>query len=519
MKNVMIRLSGCLGLMGLLAACNSYQQQNVDVLLVNGMVYAQTNEQPQSLDIAICGDEICGLYPSNSGQINAKQVIDVDGKIVSPGFIDPHTHSLQELRSKDKNHNLNYLMQGVTTVVNGNDGGGPVDIAKTAAALESNGIGTNVALFVGHGSIRQQVMGREQRFASKDELEEMSQLMHQAMQQGALGLSSGLYYVPGSYANTDEVVTLAKIASQYDGIYDTHLRDESTFNIGFLAALDEAIDIAKSADIHLHLAHIKALGVDVWGYSKNAIDKIEDATKQGVSITADQYPWLASGTKLHSAVMPKWVMADSQQAFFQRLNDVVLRERLTREISENIRRRGGPKSLLITAFHDSNLVGLNLAEVAQKRGLDAVTTAIELVQEGQVRVASFNMSADDVEAFMVKPWVVTSSDGTNGHPRKFASFPKKYQTYVKQKSLLTVGEFIHRSASQTAAILGLANRGQIEKGFKADIIVFDADNFAANADFSNWNKYSSGIEHVWVNGQYVIANGMYQNKLAGRFVQ
>lgn len=499
-------------------AVSDVEQITVDTLITNGSVYTGIKTAPQALDIAICGSEICGVYPTGTHSVNAKTTLDATGKIVSPGFIDPHTHTLEELYSKDKNSNLNYLTQGVTTVVNGNDGEGPVDIAKTARELEANGIGTNVALLVGHGSVREQVMGRAQRFASAEELATMSQLLTQAMEAGALGLSTGLYYVPGSFANTEEVVTLAKIASKYNGIYDTHLRDESTFNIGFIAALAEAIHIADTADIHLHLAHIKALGVDVWGQSSVAIEKIEQAQAQGTSISADQYPWLASGTKLRSAVMPKWVMADSQQAFHQRLNDASLTEKLSAEIKENIRRRGGPKSLLITAFNDPELVGLTLAQVAEKRAIDPVTTAMKLVQEGEVRVASFNMSPNDVEAFMVKPWVVTSSDGTNGHPRKFASFPQKYQEYVQKKGLLTLGEFINQSSSKTAKILGFQDRGQLRIGYQADIIVFDANTLAANANFSTWNKYSSGIEQVWVNGQQVIKNSQYQGKLVGKFV-
>lgn len=500
-------------------ACAENKQNQIDVLLTNGLVYTGENSEAQALDLAICGVEICGLYPSNQAKMLAKKTIDVSGKIVSPGFIDPHTHSLEELYSKDKNHNLNYLTQGVTTVVNGNDGGGPVDIKKAAKIFETNGIGTNVALFVGHGSLREQVMGRAERYATDNELNEMSELLREAMQDGALGLSSGLYYVPGNYANTLEVVTLAKVASEFDGIYDTHLRDEGTFNIGFSAALDEAIDIAKQANIHLHVAHIKALGVDVWGQSKLAIEKIEQAQADGLSITADQYPWLASGTQLRSAIMPKWVMADSQTAFYERLNDQSLSEKLRAEITENIRRRGGAASLLITEFNDSTLVGLNLQEIAEIRGTDPVTTAIELVQKGRVRVASFNMSAEDLEAFMVKPWVVSSSDGSDGHPRKYASFPKKYQDYVRETDLLSVGQFIVQSTSKTAEILRIKDRGILKKGFKADIIVFSPDEFIPKADFANWDTYSQGIEYVFVNGELVISDFTYLDKLAGQFIK
>lgn len=491
---------------------------NVDLLITNGDVYTGDSNQVQALDLAICGDMICGIYPSSTYKVAATKVLDVKGKIVSPGFIDPHTHSLAELLSKDKNHNLNYLTQGVTTVVNGNDGGGPVDIKATVNKLNSNGIGTNVALLVGHGSIREQVMGRAERHATPQELSQMSSLLTTAMQSGAIGLSTGLYYVPGSYANTDEVITLAKIASQFDGIYDTHLRDESTFNIGFTAALDEAINIVDKAGIHLHLAHIKALGVDVWGQSDNAIATITKAQKKGISISADQYPWLASGTKLRSAVMPKWVMADSKAALHQRLNQADLATRLASEITENIRRRGGPESLVITEFKDKALVSLNLQQVAELKGFSVVDTAIWMVQEGEVRVASFNMSPSDVENFMVQPWVVTSSDGTNGHPRKYASFPRKYQRYVVDKKLLTLAEFINRSSAQTAKILGLHDRGLLKQGFKADIIVFDQAEFAPRADFSQWNNYSDGIEQVIINGQIVIEDAIYQKTLAGKFV-
>jgi N-acyl-D-aspartate/D-glutamate deacylase len=493
-------------------------KDNVDILIAGGTVYTGQSDHPQQLDIAICQQLICGVYPSGSRKIIANKVINASGKIVSPGFIDPHTHSLEELLSKDKNSNLNYLTQGVTTVVNGNDGSGPVDISKVAKAMMENGIGTNVALLVGHGSIREQVMGRAKRHATEGELKAMSDLTQSAMKQGAVGISTGLYYVPGSFASTDEVIALAKVASRYKGIYDTHLRDESTFNIGFIKALEEAIYIADAADIHLHLAHIKALGVDVWGQSEVAIQTIEKARKNGVNISADQYPWLASGTKLHSAVIPKWVMADSTSAFFTRLNNPGLKLEIQQQVKENIRRRGGPSSLLITAFSDKRLVGLNLAQVAKKLNLTAVEAAIELVQLGEVRVASFNMSVRDVENFMVKPWVVTSSDGTNGHPRKYASFAKKYQHYVVEKKLLKVGQFINQSSSKTAKILGLDDRGVLAQGYKADIILFDPKSFAAKADFSHWDRYSTGIEHVIVNGQQVIENKKYLGKLAGQFV-
>jgi len=490
----------------------------VDVLIKSGTVYTGTNNQGQKLDIAVCKQLICGIYASNSKVINAKKIIDAKGKIVSPGFIDAHTHSLEELMSQDKNSNLNYLTQGVTTVVNGNDGGGPVDYLKAKQALEQNGIGTNTALLVGHGKLRTQVIGRAERFAKPQEIAQMKALLNTAMQQGAIGLSSGLYYVPGIFSDTNEVVQLAKTAAKYKGIYDTHLRDESTFNIGFKAAVAEAIDIAKQADIHLHIAHIKALGVDVWGQSNDVIKQIEAAQQQGISISADQYPWQASGTMLTSAVVPKWVMADSKQKFHQRLNNTKLLPKIKTEITENIRRRGGGDALLITVTEDQKLVGKTLKQLASQMNLAEADAVIELVQGPQIRVASFNMSPDDIENFMVKPWVVTSSDGTNGHPRKYASFPKKYRQYVKEQKLMTLGQFIKQSSTQTAKILNLKKRGEIKLGNYADIIVFDENNFTDNANFEKWNVLSSGIETVLVNGSVTIENSEYTHVLSGRVV-
>lgn len=493
--------------------------QEVDLLISNGSVYTGENQLARRLDVAICQQQICGLYPSGQHQIVAKKVLNAKGKIVSPGFIDPHTHSLAELLSQDKNHNLNYLTQGVTTVVNGNDGAGPVDISAMAKKLTTNGIGTNTALLVGHGSLRKQVMGTVDRQATPDELCSMSTLLTKAMQDGAIGLSTGLYYVPGSYANTEEVILLAKIASQYGGIYDTHLRDESSFNIGFIAALDEAIVIAKRANIHLHLAHIKALGVDVWGQSKQAIASITAAQANGISISADHYPWLASGTELSSAVMPQWVRADSREAYHQRLQQADLKPRLTTEITENIRRRGGSQSIVITEFTDPSLVGLNLQQIAERKQLPLIDTVIWLVlQNDLIRVASFNMAAEDVERFISQPWVVTSSDGTDGHPRKYASFPEKYQKYVVEKKLLTIAEFINRSSGQTAQILGLTDRGLLKVGHKADVIVFDPQTYGPKADYKQWDEYSVGVEQVVVNGVQVIENSQFLQKLAGQFV-
>lgn len=505
-------------LISLVVSGCAHHSPQIDLLITSGKVFDGTDSPARALDIGICGDTICYLEESGRKTVAAKRVLDAKGLIVSPGFIDPHTHSFEELKSQDKNSNLNYLFQGVTTVVNGNDGDGPTDLLQAINSLNNAGIGTNTSFLVGHGSLRRQVMGTAKRHATEAELTEMKVLLETAMQQGALGLSSGLYYVPGSFASKQEVVELAKVAAQYNGIYDTHLRDESTFNIGFLAALQEAIEIAREAKIHLHVAHIKALGVDVWGQSQQAIDKINLARSEGVSISADQYPWRASGTFLRSAVVPKWAMADSETAFILRLTNPDFADRIKLEIAENIRRRGGAEALLVTASEDAKLVGQTLAQLAILANLSETNTVVDLVTKGRTRVASFNMNQKDINNFMQQSWVVTSSDGTNGHPRKFASFPQKFQEYVDQNKVIDLQRFIHSSTGQTATILGLSDRGFIRVGDKADIAVIKLSEYKAVANFKQWDQLSEGVVYLLVNGQLVIEEGQYSGELAGKFI-
>lgn len=512
----MIKTIGITIVLSLLSACTLLHLQPIhaDLVISGGKVYVGDKQPAIDADVAICGEIICFVGQS-SAHIKATKIIDAEGLIVTPGFIDPHTHSLQSLLDKDRSANLNYLTQGVTTVVNGNDGQGKADISGLREKFLQNGIGTNVGLLVGHGAVRKQVMGLSNKAPTASQLKQMKSLVASAMEQGALGLSTGLYYVPGSYSKIDEVIELAKVAAAHGGIYDSHIRDESTFSIGFLAAIDEVVEIAEKAKIKAHIAHIKALGVDVWGQSEQAVERINQARNQGLTITADQYPWQASGTFLHSAVIPGWVMADSPQAFRDRLTDNKLLPKIRAEVKENIRRRGGPKSLLITESKNSAWLGKTLAEIAEKDQQSAVDIAIEIVFQEPVRVASFNMSENDIHRFMQQDWVVTSSDGTDGHPRKYASFPKKYQQYVVENKLLSLTSFIHQSSAKTADIFGIQKRGRIKVGNYADLNVLDLKRYRPKANFSQWNLLSKGVVHQTVNGQLSIYNEHYTGALTG----
>lgn len=488
-----------------LSACDDPIE--ADILIENGAVFVGGNVPAQPLVVAIKGEDILYVGPPDTS-IAATTVIDARGRYVVPGFIDPHTHSLGELTSEDAEirANRNYQFQGVTTVINGNDGFGTPGIADQLSAFSANGIGTNTALFIGHGALRKQVMGGAKRPPTAKELEQMQAIMTRDMKDGALGLSTGLFYAPGSFSNTQEVIALAKTAAAYGGVYDSHIRDESTYNIGLQAAIAEVIEIAREAGIHANIAHIKALGVDVWGKSAALINMIEAAQDEGLSISADHYPWQASGTRISNALLPRWVKAGSAQDYQGRLSDPELAEQLLLETKENLRRRGGPDAVLITQ-DKADWKGKTLTQIADETGLQPAQMAIKIAQMGDARIASFNMSMDDVLAFMAKEWVMTSSDGSTGHPRKYATYPKKYRDYVIAKGVMPIETFFYRSAGLVADTFQLCGRGYLKPGYKADIAIIDPQRYAPIADYQNPAALAQGVDYLLVNGALSIAGG------------
>jgi N-acyl-D-aspartate/D-glutamate deacylase len=490
------------------------QPPSFDVLIVNGTVYDGTSAPPRSVNLGIIGDRIAAMNADPNAP--AKLVIDATGMAVVPGFIDPHTHAEDDIFEHPGNLNINYLAQGVTTVFFGNDGEGFVDRASRMEALVTRGVGTNVAWYSGHGTAREVVMGLEERAPSDDELQAMRDYVEADMQAGALGLSTGLFYEPGSYAGTEEVIELAKVAARYGGVYDSHLRDESTYNIGLLGAVGEAIRIGEEAGIPVHIAHLKALGKHMWGQSGDVIGLISTARERGLDVTADQYPYRASGTSLSSALIPRWAMADSEEAMFERLANADLEGRIREEMAANLERRGGPESLLITG--ESEWRGRTLAEIADAMGVDPLEAAVAVVRGGNPSVASFNMNPDDIAAIAIQPWVMTGSDGSNGHPRKYATYPKAYRDFVVDGSLMSVSNFVHRSAGRVAERFGLCDRGYLEAGRKADISIIDLDSFAPVADFQNPTALASGVQHVFVNGQHALAFGVSTDNTYGQVI-
>ena len=486
--------------------------QQLDLLIRNGSVLDGSGSPAIHADIGIAGDRIVLIEPHIARP--AKRTIDATGLVVTPGFIDPHTHTAADLSDPKRAHNEPYLTQGVTTVVTGNDGDSPTNIAATLAQWSRQGIGTNAALFIGQGTVRREIMQMSDAAPTPAQLEQMKSLVAKAMDGGAIGISTGLYYAPGSYATTEEVIEVSKVAAQHGGIYDTHIRDESSYTIGLLASVRETIRIGKEAHIPVMISHIKALGADVWGQSTQVIALIDAARTAGLNVTASQYPYNASGSSVVASLVPRWAEADGK--LVQNLSDPALHDRLVQEMTENLVRRGGADSLLMTSSKDKSILGKTLAQIAKERHESPVDAAIQISANGDSSVASFNMKDADIEAFMRQPWVMTCSDGSNGHPRKYGTFPRKLRDYVFDKPVITLPFAIRSSTSLPAQTLGLKDRGLLKQGYFADVLVFDPRTIRDLATYESPRVLATGVRYLTVNGQLAVDNGALTSTLAGR---
>ena len=507
-----MRAGRALLLLGLAVPCigAAPPPERVDLLIRGGTVYTGSGA-PFIGDVAIAGDRIRAV--GRRLPVMAKRVIDARGMIVAPGFIDPHTHMGDDLASPDPRTRLipAFLMQGVTTAFIGNDGGGDPDVAKALGGAASRPVGINYATYVGFGAVRRQVVGAANRAPGEDELGRMRSLVARAMCQGALGLSTGLFYAPQSFAGTGEVVELAREAGRRGGFYDSHIRDESSYNIGLAAAVDEAIAIGREARLPVNISHIKALGVDVHGQAPAIVARVEAARRAGQAVTADQYPWSASGTSLTAALVPLWAQDGGRPKLLERLDDPDLAGRLQADMAENLRRRGGPAALLIT---EGALSGRTLAEIA--KGRSPIAAAIAVIRTGDPAVASFNQTEADIKAFMRRPWVMTGSDASTGHPRTYGSFARKYFKYVVAERVVTLREYIERSSTLAADTFRLEGRGRLKAGAYADIVIFDPKRFAARATYAKPTLTAAGVSSVLVNGILAVDKGVLTGRAGGR---
>lgn len=367
----------------------------------------------------------------------------------------------------------------------------------------------------------------EDRLPGHDELEEMKALVRAGMEEGAFGMSSGPFYAPGSYSDTDELTALAKVAAEYGGVYTSHIRDESDYTIGLVAAVQEVITVARAAGLPGVVTHIKALGPPAWGKSAEVIAAIEAARAEGVEVFADQYPYEASSTGLSAALLPRWAQAGGRDSLTARLADPATRTRIREDMEANLARRGGADRLQFRRFRpDPSIEGRTLEDVAAARSLHPLDAALKLIAGGDASVVSFNMNDDDIAAFMIQPWTMTASDGALPewqvgvpHPRAYGTFPRKLRKYVLEEKTQGLAEALRSMTSLPADVFGLEGRGRLLLGAVADIVVFDLEEVRDLATYTDPHQLSEGMVHVFVNGAAAIRDGAFTGERAGRVLR
>lgn len=499
--------------------------QGYDLILRNGRIVDGTGSPWFRGDVAIRGDSIAQIAPSITG--SAARVIDVKGAVVAPGFVDIHTHAIRgifQVPTAD-----NYIRQGVTTLLEGPDGGSPVPLKPFLDKLEALPKSINIGSFIGQGSVRQRVVGLANRAATDDEIERMRGLVKQGMADGAFGLSTGLYYVPGRFTPLAEVIELQKVAGRMGGVHTSHMRDEAG---GVADSVRDTITIGEQGGLPTHVSHHKMIGKANWGRSSETLKLIDAARARGVDVTVDLYPYTASATSIQAALLPAWALEGGKAELLKRLKDAATRAKIKAETAHIIRtERGGgdARNVMVSACNfDATLAGKNLAEVTQLRGMEptpdnAAEATLWLEEQGHCRGVFHAASEDDVVRILRHPAAMVASDGEVAifgravpHPRSYGTFARVLGVYVRDKQVLTLEEAVRKMSAMPAARIGLADRGVLRPGMKADIAVFDPARVRDPATFDRPHQYAEGFTHVVVNGQVVFEAGAMTDARPGR---
>jgi N-acyl-D-aspartate/D-glutamate deacylase len=504
-------------------ACEA-RSEPVDLVLYGGTVVDGTGAPAVPADVAIHDGRIVAV----GAELDMASVerIDVSGLVVAPGFIDPHTHSrgrIFEIPTAD-----NFVLQGVTTLVDGNDGSSPWPLGRWLDSLEARGTAPNFALFLGHGTVRQEIMGNADRPPSAEELSEMEAMVAEGMDEGALGLSSGLAYVPGAFAETGEIIALARVAGARGGMYISHMRDEGA---GVLASIEETIRIGHEAEIPVQMTHHKVGGHRQFGLSATSIERMREAHVEGVDVTFDQYPYTASSTGL-SFLIPAWAKAgDSLQA---RLEDPQTRTRVLDDMRAFIDERfaNDPSRVqLVSCEFDPELAGLTMADaLASRERPSNVTAMAELVLEfdrlGGCGAILHSYDEGDVERFLSAEHGMIGSDGRlslpgegSPHPRGYGTYPRVLGRYVRERGVISLEEAVRRMTSAPADRLGFRERGRVRVGAVADLVVFDASTVLDQATFQEPHRTPIGIPHVFVGGVAVVRDGIVTDMRPGEVLR
>ncbi|MFK8115266.1 MAG: amidohydrolase family protein, partial [Rubripirellula sp.] len=488
-----------------------------DVLLRGGQIVDGTGASIRTGDVAIADGKI--LTPGDEDVVSATWSIDCTGLIICPGFIDLHNHSDGEIERAATRSAVNYITQGCTTMVTGNCGSGPVDVAKYYEKIDQHGAGTNIAHLIPQGNLRKRVLDSDRIEPTDAQLEEMRLLADQAMRDGAWGMSTGLIYVPSSFASTEEITEIAKVVAKHRGIYASHIRGEGT---SLLESVDEALKIGREADVPVHISHFKSSGRAAWGLVREAARVIAAERLRGRSVTADQYPYIASSTSLGATVLPSWAREGGKADLNKRFDDDS--KRMRELIAKALRSADDGKSIRIANYKaNSKWVGQNLAAIAKSENRPILEIAIEILRNGGASVVKFSMSEEDVRHIMAIDWVATASDGSaklpganKPHPRNYGTFPRKLAYYSLQEKVIPLEQAIRSMTGLPAKILSMSDRGLIDDGMAADITVFDPKTLRDTATFDAPHQYAEGIRYVFVNGQPALVNGKCTGTLAGK---
>jgi len=498
-------------------------QTGVDILIKNGRILDGTGNSWKYGDVAIKDGKIFKI--GNLININAAKVIDAKGMIVCPGFIDVHTHiEGDELKTPTAD---NFIHDGVTTVITGNCGSSNIDIKKYLERIDSIKLSINVATLIGHNDVRQTVMGTANRHATEEELQKMEKLVAQAMKDGAVGFSTGLIYIPGTYSNTDEVLRLAKAAAKYKGVYTSHMRDEGD---SVVEAIKEALYIGKEANMPVEISHFKLSGQQNWGRSKETLPMIIKAREEGIDVTIDQYPYTASSTNL-GTLLPDDVLSDGQDSINARLSEPEVRNYVRNYMLGRLKKRKLKHfSYAVvayykadTTFNGKTIEQVNLLMHRKHKAKYEAETVMDMIQKGGAGMVFHGMSDEDVERIMKYPFNMPACDAGirvfgqgSPHPRGYGTNARILSEYVREKKIISLEDAVRRMTSLPAQKFGLNDRGLLREGYAADILIFDEKQVQDLSTYEKPHAYSKGFDYVIVNGQLVVENEKHLGTRSGR---
>ncbi len=497
--------------------------QSFDLIIANGKIIDGSGNSWYYGDIAVKEGKIVKI--GNGKDWTSLKMIDAKGLIVAPGFIDVHTHiEGNDLKVPTAG---NFIMDGVTSVVTGNCGSSNVDIAKYFFQLDSVKTSINIATLIGHNSVRSAVMGDGQRDPSKAEQLQMEEVVGKAMRDGAVGMSTGLIYVPGTYSKTPEVIGLAKSASRYNGVYSSHIRDEGDF---VTDAVEEAINIGRQANIPVEISHFKVTYKPNWGKSAGTIGQIEKARKEGIDVTIDQYPYVASSTTLNTQ-LPTWAFSGGTDSLMARLKDTKTRSKIKIEMLKDLKKKNitSYNFALVayykadTTFNGKNISEINILKKRKPVASDEAETILEMVEQGSAGMIYFSMNEDDLRRIMQYPFNMVASDAGivrygSGmpHPRAYGTNARVLGQYVRLLKVISLEEAVRRMTSLPAQKFKLRDRGLLREGMAADIVIFDEFTVGDQATFVKPHAYSNGFQYVVVNGQLVSEKGKHTGARSGQ---